>query len=275
MPVGLGHLNNEATARRTEAAVVPEPTPAGQALLEQSEKIFQELETARIEVKRDGSGRKGLLRIGCEDGTPFPILPPLLQNFQQQSPNVRCSIVTRSLADQIVALRSGDLDAGILPLPLNVPDSELIKLGSCSMIAAFAAHLPLAGKERLQLRDLRHQPVVALPDDADNLYPVILPYLQKRRIPVNLVRGAFDLTTLLLMAASCLGVALVPSSYRECGPPSLVYREIIDSTLDLSVGLAWKRGTANAVVTNFVRVVSGMAVTVHRSVASAIQKSCS
>jgi DNA-binding transcriptional LysR family regulator len=204
-----------------------------------------------------------LLRIGCEDGTTFTILPPLLQNFQEQYPNVRCSIVTQSMANQIVALRSGDLDAGILPLPLNVPDLELIKLGSCSMIAAFAAHLALAGKQRLQLRDLRHQPVVALPDDSDNLYTVILPYLKKRRIPVNLVRGAFDLTTLLLMAASGLGVALVPSSYRECGPPSLVYREIIDSTLDLSVGLAWKRGTAKAVVTNFVRVVSGMGGPVH------------
>jgi len=65
------------------------------------------------------------------------------------------------------------------------------------------------------------------------------------------------------MAASGLGVALIPSSYRECGPPSLVYREIIDSTLDLSVGLAWKRGTAKAVVTNFVRVVSGMGGPVH------------
>src|SRR5258708_1608134 len=53
------------------------------------------------------------------------------------------------------------------------------------------------------------------------------------------------------------------SSYRECGPPGLVYREIADSTLDLSVGLAWKRGTAKAVVTNFVRVVRDMSVPPH------------
>jgi DNA-binding transcriptional LysR family regulator len=167
------------------------------------------------------------------------------------------------MANQIVALRSGDLDAGILPLPLNDPDLEVIKLGSCSMIAAFAAHLPLARQERLQLRDLRHQSIVALPDDSDNLYAVILPYLKKRRIPVNLVRGASDLTTLLLMAASGLGVALIPSSYRECGPPGLVYREIVDSTLDLSVGLVWKKGTAKAVILNFIRVVSGMDVPAH------------
>jgi hypothetical protein len=36
------------------------------------------------------------------------------------------------------------------------------------------------------------------------------------------------------MAASGLGIALIPSSYRKCGPPGLVYHEIIDSTLDPS-----------------------------------------
>jgi DNA-binding transcriptional LysR family regulator len=77
---------------------------------------------------------------------------------------------------------------------------------------------------------------------------------KKENIPVKLVAGAFDITTLLLMAASGLGIALIPSSYRECGPPGLVYHEIIDSTLDLSVGLAWKKGTRNAVVANLVRV---------------------
>ena len=240
-----------------------ELTPAGQALLEQSEKIFRQLETARIEVKRHGSGQKGLLRIGCEDGTTFTILPPLLQNFQKQYPAVRCSIVTQPMTDQIVKLRSGDLDLGILPLPLHDPELELIRLGSCSMIAALAPHLPLARKDTLQLRDLRDQPVVALPDQSDNLYAVILPYLKKRRISLNPVRGASDLTTLLLMAASGLGVALVPSSYRECGPPGLVYREIVDSTLDLSVGLVWKKGAAKAVIKNFVQVVSGMRVPAH------------
>jgi len=43
----------------------------------------------------------------------------------------------------------------------------------------------------------------------------------------------------------------------------LVYREIVDSTLDLSVGLVWRKGTAKAVILNFIRVVSGMGVPVH------------
>ena len=129
---------------------------------------------------------------------------------------------------------------------------------TCSLIAAFADRFPLAKKSNLRLRDLRYQPVVALPDNEDNLYSCILPYLKKEKIPVKLVRGAFDIATLLLMAASGLGIALIPCSYRECGPPGLVYCEIVDSTLELSVGLAWKRGTRNTVVPNLVEVARDM-----------------
>jgi DNA-binding transcriptional LysR family regulator len=136
------------TRRRVEL------TPAGQGLLEQSEKIFQELENARIEVRRHSTGQKGLLRIGCEDGTSFSLLPPLLQKFQNQYPGAPCSVATQPMADLIVALRAGDLDAGILPLPLNDPGLELVKLGSCSMVAAMGPHLPLAQRTKLQLRDV-------------------------------------------------------------------------------------------------------------------------
>jgi DNA-binding transcriptional LysR family regulator len=102
-------------------------------------------------------------------------LLPLLENFRKEYPGVRCSVVTQSPAKQIVTLRSGDLDAGIVPLPMSDPELDLIKLDTCSMIAAFAERLPLARKDPLRLRDLRHQPVVALPDKQDNLYPCILP----------------------------------------------------------------------------------------------------
>ena len=235
-----------------------ELTPAGQVLLERCEKIFQELEDVQIEVKRYAAGEKGSLRIGCEDGTTFSVLPRLLQNFQKRYPAVPCSVVSQPVAQQIVGLQSGDLDAGILPLPMNHPELDLIKMHTCSLIAAFADRFPLAKKTNLRLRDLRHQPVVALPDNEENLYSGILPYLKQRNIPVKLIPGAFDIATLLLMAASGLGIALIPCSYRECGPPGLVYREIADSTLELSVGLAWNRGTRNAVVSNLVRVVKSM-----------------
>ena len=98
-----------------------ELTPAGHALLERCERIFQELEDARIEVGRYGAGEKGLLRIGCEDGTTFSVLPPLLEVFQREYPAVRCSVVTQSGAKQVLALRTGDLDAGIVPLPISEP----------------------------------------------------------------------------------------------------------------------------------------------------------
>ena len=58
--------------------------------------------------------------------------------------------------------------------------------------------------------------------------------------------------------ASPCGIALIPHSYSECGPRGLVYREIVDSTLELSVGLAWRKGTRNAALLNLIRVVREM-----------------
>ena len=240
------------TRRRVEL------TPAGEALLKRCEKIFQELEDTKTEVKRYSRGEKGAIRIGCEDGTTFPVLPPLLQTFKRRYPAISCSVVTQTLGQQIGGLIAGDLDAGIVPLPVDHSELDLIKLQSCSLVAAFAEHLPLAGKASLRLTDLRQQPIVTLPEDEENLYSLILPYLKKRRIPVKLVPGALDISTLLPMAASGLGIALIPHSYTECGPRGLVYREIVDSTLELSVGLAWKKGTKNAAVLNLVRVVRDM-----------------
>jgi DNA-binding transcriptional LysR family regulator len=178
--------------------------------------------------------------------------------FKQRYPAISCSVVTQTLGQQIAGLSAGDLDAGIVPLPVDHPELDLIKLQSCSLVAAFAEHLPLAAKGDLRLKDLRHQPVVALPEDEENLYSCILPYVKKRRIPVKLIPGAFDISTLLPMAASGLGIALIPHSYSECGPRGLVYREIVDSTLELSVGLAWRKGTRNAALLNLVRVVREM-----------------
>jgi DNA-binding transcriptional LysR family regulator len=235
-----------------------ELTPAGEVLLKRCEKIFQELEDAKTEVKRYSRGEKGTIRIGCEDGTTFSVLPSVLQTFKRRYPAISCSVITQPVAQQISGLRAGDLDAGIVPLPIDDPELDLIKVQSCSLVAAFADHFPLASKASLRLKDLRHQPVVALPEDEENLYSCILPYLKKRRIPVKLIPGAFDISTLLPMAASGLGIALIPHSYTECGPRGLVYREIVDSTLELSVGLAWKKGTRNAAVLNLVRVVKGM-----------------
>jgi DNA-binding transcriptional LysR family regulator len=235
-----------------------ELTPAGEVLLKRCEKIFQELEDAKTEIKRYSRGEKGNIRIGCEDGTTFSVLPPVLQTFKGRYPSISCSVVTQPVAQQITGLCAGDLDAGIVPLPIDHPELDLIKLQSCSLVAAFAEHLPLAAKPNLRLKDLSHQPVVALPEDEENLYSCILAYLKKRRIPVKLIPGAFDISTLLPMAASGLGIALIPHSYSECGPRGLVYREIVDSTLELSVGLAWKKGTRNAAVLNLVRVVREM-----------------
>jgi len=47
-------------------------------------------------LKRGKTGnflaKKGPLRIACEDGTTFGVLPPLLENFQKRFPAISCPV---------------------------------------------------------------------------------------------------------------------------------------------------------------------------------------
>src|SRR5260370_5554233 len=110
-----------------------ELTPAGEVLLKRCEKIFQELEDAKAEVKRYSRGEKGTIRIGCEDGTTFSVLPPVLQTFRRRYPAISCSVITQPVAHQISGFCAADLDAGIVPLPIAPPAPDLIEMLSCSL----------------------------------------------------------------------------------------------------------------------------------------------
>ena len=67
--------------------------------MERCEKIFQELEEAQAEAKRYGRGEKGSLRIGCEDGTTFGVLTPVLQTFKERYPGISRSVATQPGSD--------------------------------------------------------------------------------------------------------------------------------------------------------------------------------
>jgi len=111
-----------------------------------------------------------------------------------------------------VMVRNPNAAGAVVEVPMRLADLDNSNLKPWVIAVLKKANdETLAGKERLRLRDLRHQSVVSLPDDADNLYAVILPYLKKRRISVNLVQGASDLTTLLPQWRSRVDPSLPPA----------------------------------------------------------------
>jgi len=150
----LGHaLVERKTAR---------PTPLGQLLYERARKILLDVETLSREVADfdESAGRE--LRVGTSDTTALYVLPPHVRRFAQAMPQTRLALVNRSsnaVAEQVLR---GDLDLGIVTLPLGHPELAEEELFHERLVLATPAGHRLAGRRRVRLDELDDEPMLLI-----------------------------------------------------------------------------------------------------------------
>jgi DNA-binding transcriptional LysR family regulator len=92
-------------------------TEAGAVLYESAEKIFADVEEAKVrlqELKQTGGGH---VRVGCSDTVSLYLLPPVLRRFRRRFPLAEITIRNAYSADILDLLVRGELDFGIVTQP--------------------------------------------------------------------------------------------------------------------------------------------------------------
>ena len=90
--------------RRTNKRVFM--TPAGEALLRSSGRVFQELQHAVLEVSDLAGMKQGVLRIGSGLTACMYLLPPVIEKFKALYPNVKVQVVTGTTEAIIPQIRN-------------------------------------------------------------------------------------------------------------------------------------------------------------------------
>ncbi|MBC7907989.1 MAG: LysR family transcriptional regulator [Rhodospirillaceae bacterium] len=93
-------------------------TPAGELLLDYSERILALTDEARTAL-RESAGDGGVLRLGSMETTAAVRLPPLLVAFNHVKPKVRLSLNTGVSEDQIQALLNRQIDLAFVGGPVR------------------------------------------------------------------------------------------------------------------------------------------------------------
>jgi DNA-binding transcriptional LysR family regulator len=132
-------------------------TDAGAALLPEARTVLAAAALARDSVEQTKGGLRGKVALGIMQAWAHPRLsvPEMIAAFQRDHPLVELSV--RHVGGSAVlaeALRSGDVDLGILSLPEAAPGLLLTELSSEPMVLACAADHRLAGVGRIRLSEL-------------------------------------------------------------------------------------------------------------------------
>lgn len=227
-------------------------TAAGKAFLTKAYQIMDQMEQAYLNARMTATGLEGEIRIGFT-GSVFDVIPTL-KEFRSRFPHIGVYLKHLNSTEQIDAILAGNLDVGVVGVPVYHPQLEVYTLGDVPFMAVLPEHHPLASREPLMLRDLAEETFIITPRSTGQLYyDMIIGLFQKARILPNLTIQAYDLQTAMALVESGLGVTIMPafiSSFR-----GVVLRKVADAELFVQALLVWRKDNHSPVLDNLLSMV--------------------
>lgn len=141
-----------------------ELTEAGRAFLVHAEEAIRAAESAARAVRQVLGLEQGSIRVGGGATATTYLLPPVVSAVRKQHPGLRFYIREAGSAAVASAVASGELDLGIVTLPVSVAGGESlvrVPLVTDELRLIVPAGHPLSGKDSFRWRDVAGAPLVA------------------------------------------------------------------------------------------------------------------
>lgn len=236
-------------------------TQVGAAFREQAKSVLDQLDRSVEDVREMVSGEAGQLRIGFTTASSLLVFfPQIIRAYRTRYPKVDIRLRDLSSQQQITALETREIDVGLLRSP-HVPsrsDIHFMQVLQDPLIVAMHADSPLLALEELRIADLRDEPMIFYPRNSGvGIHDQFLRLCSAAGFAPNIVQEVRESATIISLAASGLGVAVVPSELKCIQVPNIRFRPLADDGAMTRLVLASRAGEASMLVANLRRMVQG------------------
>lgn len=215
------------------------PTAVGQILYARGKAIVMAADTLRNEIADIDEAWSRDLRVGSSDTTALYVLPHYVRAFSTQAPSTRLVIVSRSTDAIIDQVLHGEVDLGIVTLPVSHPDLEERRLWDLSFTVVAPEGHPLAARKRVTLRHLAEHPYLALQAQT-RTGALLWDHFRAAGIEPQVVLDSGSFEVIKRYVAQGLGVSILPE--RVVGPADRVVKVRVANLPKLSIGAICRRG---------------------------------
>jgi DNA-binding transcriptional LysR family regulator len=226
-------------------------TEVGRVFLPQAKATLDQADAALRVARHAEQGDIGELRISFVSSVIPEILPNVIRRLRAQYPRLQLHFHDMSTPRQIDALNDGRVDFGFLRLPVNAHGLHVELILEEPFVVVLPGDHPLAAQQAIAADSLQNEPMLSLARGAAPGYSdALLGALTAEGLVLNIVQEFTELTTMVSLVASHLGLAIVPSSVAISLPPGTVARALRSMSHRSQLGIAWK-GTLNKVGKSF------------------------
>ena len=135
-------------------------TDAGRLLYQRAKDILSLSEKASSEILSLSRGMTGTVAIGLVEGMAPDIAAEWFAGFLGEHPGVRFRILDGNSDDLIEKMRGGLIDLAVITAPYDQLLLNSFHVGEEKMVALMNRSHPLAEKEKLDLSDLKNEPLI-------------------------------------------------------------------------------------------------------------------
>lgn len=222
------------------------PTPAGREVLARARNILAEVEHIQGLAEHGQDPMACTLRIGIIPTLAPYYLPGALTLVRRRHPALRPLLreeTTRQIIDHLLA---GDLDAGLLALPVADDGIQAEPLFHEHFFAALPAGHALAARKALNAGDLKSERLLLL-DEGHCLRDQALDFCSTHSSVLREEVRATSLETLRQMVGMGLGITLLPMLSINARPSVLnktvVCRPFVKPSPKRTIALIWRKHT--------------------------------
>lgn len=196
-------------------------TTAGAAALPAARDALILVEQVRAAVRDDTAGERGVLRLGFVGSSIYSVLPRLLPAYRERYPRVEFALAEITTHVAVPQLLAGTLDAAIIRAPLlTAADLEVTAIERDDMVVAVPSASSIGAREPIALATLANEPFVALLTTSV-LRSAMQSACHQSGFSPRVVHEVPQLSSLLCLVQSGLGLALVPGTVRLNTPPGV------------------------------------------------------
>lgn len=211
-------------------------TEIGRAFKERVEQILKMVDDAKASAADEpDTGR--LVVASIPTIAPY-FLPKIIGSFTAAYPKAQIEFIEEPTANILKLCADGDVDCGILALPLKADNMRFEPLFDEELLAVLPVGHPLAEKKKLKVEDLATQPFVLL-NDAHCLSEHTVSFC-KRKSPLAIATARLNqLATVLEMVRMGHGVSLIPAMAVPHNDDGRVYRSLEGKKPTRTIAVGW------------------------------------
>lgn len=223
-------------------------TETAEKILPLARRMLQDSEAIVSMARNEHDPLSGKINVALIPTIGPYLLPLMMRRLRKQLPDLKVMLYEYQTEPLLEKLRAGEIELGILALPVPLDGLESANLYEEPFTVAMPASHPLAKRAQLKLDDLSGESLLLL-EDGHCLRDQALDVCSRIDVKENEDYRATSLETLRQMVAAGLGVTLLPQLATR-GPfgtgHGLVVKPFARPVPSRTVGAVWRKSSARA-----------------------------